>query len=618
MIGRGYALHGLATDGSQLSRGPPAAPLQGLFAQPGFPSAQYLQGTPVTMMHQPMQANAVGHQPAILSTPAGPPMPSRAVTTTYGRLPINGLSTTGAPGTLSQAPPGMMCHQSTPSLGPPPMQAGPPLPVGTSCAPPLSCLNQAALRQQVLCEHCRAPCDVSARFCSMCGSPQSPATRMPPAKPVGQAAEPLSSEQCACGRVFSRTEQTCKVCGRDRLVRRGTGEPLQQSHALNGTMQHPAVAPAGTPSYVPLPAHMPPAGGSTVTQVPVHPPSYIPPPHLVTSSARSHVAPVPTSLEAHRSRPAPCMSYVAPPIPPPIAAPPRRGAAGKPQMGSYVPAPCSKVAQPPSNGHTDVVNNALCWIPPPVTAIEADVSQPLPVGVPVWSPPAYRQQAAPETPCRTASAASSAMHTVDVLSRTAVGPLASTLPAAAPHAANMASPCTPQEKRYETDTNGCKSSQKPYEPPYCPNRVPTVDGVEHLEPKVVHNLLKSKSCLLVDLRSEDRSAGLIDGAVNVPAIAPVAPFYSRIDELVREWADQRLVVFTCQYSAHRAPQCANWYRAKAAPSQGVAILSGGFRGWEAEGLPVSSAAVGNAAQAADRLAISLGTHFTQQQRVSLQ
>eukprot|EP00971_Amphidinium_carterae_P055385 1091814-Amphidinium_carterae.1 len=56
--------------------------------------------------------------------------------------------------------------------------------------------------------------------------------------------------------------------------------------------------------------------------------------------------------------------------------------------------------------------------------------------------------------------------------------------------------------------------------------------------QVVHNLLKSKSCLLVDLRSEDmvwctamhtnmtlfcidwdRSAGLIDGAVNVPVPA---------------------------------------------------------------------------------------------------
>eukprot|EP00971_Amphidinium_carterae_P113351 2245635-Amphidinium_carterae.1 len=31
---------------------------------------------------------------------------------------------------------------------------------------------------------------------------------------------------------------------------------------------------------------------------------------------------------------------------------------------------------------------------------------------------------------------------------------------------------------------------------------------------------------------------------------------------MRQWADQPLVVFTCQYCAHRAPQCANWYKEK--------------------------------------------------------
>mmetsp|Transcript_9295 Transcript_9295/g.16756 ORF Transcript_9295/g.16756 Transcript_9295/m.16756 type:complete len:645 (+) Transcript_9295:118-2052(+) len=644
MIGRPYPgpVYGLATEaaaGYGAPRLPGSVPPQGLLPQAGFHAAPpYLQPQPM-LQQQPMQtAVAVGGQP-ILPPQAGPPVPSRAVSTTYGRLPINGLSTAGAPGTVSAAA-GMVpvCHQSTPALGPPPLQSGPPpLAIATSCAPPVNGMCQgglASLRQQIRCENCGATCDANARYCSMCGHALPATARMPPqAKLASPPVDRLGSDQCACGRVLGRAEDMCKVCGRERLdtgggVRRGTtpSEQFPPSQAFNGTMQPPVIAPGGTPSYVPLPApQMPTAGGSAVAQAPLRPPSYVPPPHHLNSCARSHVAPVPTSLEA-RARPGPCLSYVAPPIPPPLAAPaPRRGAQGR-QIGSHVPAPCSKVApHTPSNGHhVDAVNNALCWVPPPVTALEADLSQPLPMGVPVWSPPSQRQQAVADIPCRTASTGLSALHTVDALSKTAIGPLANALPAAAPHAANMV---LPQEsscaiKPLLLDTGGdagagcCKSSQKPYEPPYCPNRVPTVDGVEHLEPKVVHNLLKSKSCLLIDLRSEDRSAGLIDGSINVPAIAKV-PFYSRIDELVREWADQRLVVFTCQYSAHRAPQCANWYRAKAAPSQGVAILSGGFRGWEAEGLPVSSAAVGSAAQAADKLALSLGTHFTQQ-RVSLQ
>eukprot|EP00931_Biecheleriopsis_adriatica_P091565 TRINITY_DN65449_c0_g1_i1.p1 TRINITY_DN65449_c0_g1~~TRINITY_DN65449_c0_g1_i1.p1 ORF type:complete len:951 (-),score=180.77 TRINITY_DN65449_c0_g1_i1:64-2916(-) len=152
-----------------------------------------------------------------------------------------------------------------------------------------------------------------------------------------------------------------------------------------------------------------------------------------------------------------------------------------------------------------------------------------------------------------------------------------------------------------------------YVPPETPNRVPTVAGVEHLDPRVVQDLLSTSrnQCLLVDLRGEDRAAGLIDGAIHVPAIDKV-PFTTKIPQLVREWANMALVIFTCQYSAHRAPQCANWYRAQTYPQQRVAILSGGFRGWESLGLPVQSALTGEAAQQMDRTAMQLGTHFVKQ------
>jgi len=155
---------------------------------------------------------------------------------------------------------------------------------------------------------------------------------------------------------------------------------------------------------------------------------------------------------------------------------------------------------------------------------------------------------------------------------------------------------------------GSGGTQKAYVPPHLPNTVPTIENVENIDPKKVHDLLQSKGCLLIDLRGEDRAAGLIDGAVHEPAIDAV-PFPTKVPKLVQKWADQSLVVFTCQYSAHRAPQCANWYRQKANPRQRVAILSGGFRGWEALGLPVQSLAAPDAAHAADETAKLLGSQF---------
>merc|ERR1712007_178241 len=58
----------------------------------------------------------------------------------------------------------------------------------------------------------------------------------------------------------------------------------------------------------------------------------------------------------------------------------------------------------------------------------------------------------------------------------------------------------------------------------------------------------------------------------------------------------------CQYSAHHAPQCANWYRERASPKQRVAIMSMGFRGWEGLGLPVQDGAAHTPLCAADIVA----------------
>jgi len=151
-----------------------------------------------------------------------------------------------------------------------------------------------------------------------------------------------------------------------------------------------------------------------------------------------------------------------------------------------------------------------------------------------------------------------------------------------------------------------------YQPPHLPNTVPTKAGVEHLDPGTVHELLQDRKCVLVDLRGEDRAAGLIEGAVPVPAIGHI-PFIAKVPTLVKKFVKDDLVVFTCQYSAHRAPQCANWYREKANSQQRVAILSGGFRGWEAEGLPVVPC-TGSAldTSAADEFAMSQGVSFVKQ------
>merc|ERR1712159_677162 len=82
--------------------------------------------------------------------------------------------------------------------------------------------------------------------------------------------------------------------------------------------------------------------------------------------------------------------------------------------------------------------------------------------------------------------------------------------------------------------------------------------------------------------------------------------------MIEKWKDESLIVFTCQYSAHRAPQCANWYREKAPPKQRVAIMSMGFRGWEGLGLPIKTPGESMSLNAADVVAKKLGKKFVDQ------
>eukprot|EP00971_Amphidinium_carterae_P295492 5868623-Amphidinium_carterae.1 len=121
---------------------------------------------------------------------------------------------------------------------------------------------------------------------------------------------------------------------------------------------------------------------------------------------------------------------------------------------------------------------------------------------------------------------------------------------------------------------GQEAQLRPYVPPVLPNTVATIENVEHISPINVAQLLAEKRCTLIDVRAEDRAAGLIDGAEHVPAVE-CSP--EKVPSLLQRFGTQEhhhrlygieleeLVLFFCQYSAHRAPQCANWYRLKAAP-----------------------------------------------------
>merc|ERR1712007_125675 len=161
----------------------------------------------------------------------------------------------------------------------------------------------------------------------------------------------------------------------------------------------------------------------------------------------------------------------------------------------------------------------------------------------------------------------------------------------------------------------CTITSRPnYVEPELTNRVPTIKNVEHIDPVKVQELMQNKQCLLVDVRGEDRASGMIEGSVHEPAFDPKGgvSFPSRVSGMIEKWKEESLIVFTCQYSAHRAPQCANWYREKAPPKQRVAIMSMGFRGWEGLGLPIKTPGESMSLCAADAVAQKLGKKFVDQ------
>lgn len=156
---------------------------------------------------------------------------------------------------------------------------------------------------------------------------------------------------------------------------------------------------------------------------------------------------------------------------------------------------------------------------------------------------------------------------------------------------------------------------KQYVVPDLQAAVAPVEGVEILSAVELYEHLRNGTCILIDVRGDDRAAGMIAGSLHAPAIDEESGtfFISKVADYVQQWADESLVVFTCQYSAHRAPTCANKYREAASSQQRVAILSGGFRAWEGTGLPVMGQAVSETeAKAADDYAMKVGLEFAEE------
>jgi len=143
--------------------------------------------------------------------------------------------------------------------------------------------------------------------------------------------------------------------------------------------------------------------------------------------------------------------------------------------------------------------------------------------------------------------------------------------------------------------------------------VPLKNGVESLSPELVLDLVKTGKCILVDVRGADRACGLIEGARHIPAISMNSPFVARLPGLVQDWSRDRLIVFFCQFCKHRAPYCANLYREETDSMQRVAVIEGGFRAWQTNGLPVKDGGGTTAERAAaDALALRQGQLIVRQ------
>jgi rhodanese-related sulfurtransferase len=123
------------------------------------------------------------------------------------------------------------------------------------------------------------------------------------------------------------------------------------------------------------------------------------------------------------------------------------------------------------------------------------------------------------------------------------------------------------------------------------NTVPPAPGVEYIEPHAAQQCLQTGSCVVIDCRDNDRDSGYIPQAQHIPSMS----FMPQAGALAARTAGVPMVVFHCQYSAHRAPSLANFYKKNhAPPNQRVAIMRGGFRAWRCAGLSKTSGGMSHA------------------------
>lgn len=139
-------------------------------------------------------------------------------------------------------------------------------------------------------------------------------------------------------------------------------------------------------------------------------------------------------------------------------------------------------------------------------------------------------------------------------------------------------------------------------------QVPKDAGVEGMHPIDFKAFWEQnqQNMIVVDLRGEDRASGVIAGTVHVPAM----DLLKQIGTYVEKFRDQPIVAFFCQYSAHRAPTVANFFRKSCPSKQRVMVLEGGFRGWEAHDLPIQQMETTVSQAECDQLALKIGQNVS--------
>ncbi|CAL1128704.1 unnamed protein product [Cladocopium goreaui] len=161
----------------------------------------------------------------------------------------------------------------------------------------------------------------------------------------------------------------------------------------------------------------------------------------------------------------------------------------------------------------------------------------------------------------------------------------------------------PERKELPKEVSTQVKAPERKELPLIDGQVPKDAGVEGMHPidfkafweQSLFKFLSTCSVLPVGVMGFKRT-------VHVPAM----DLLKEIQKFVEMFLDQPIVAFMCQYSAHRAPTVANFYRKSCPSKQRVIILEGGFRGWEAHDLPIQQIETKLSQKAADQLALKIG------------